>query len=93
MIIISAAAAGIYFGALKTLEYFNHKNNLLPEVALNRNAALTAADGNNRNELTEKEIIKTFNRAREHFVENRDNNAQIEINRTAFFKCFRKCKR
>ena len=83
-IIISAAAAGIYFGALKTLDYFNHKNNLIPEVSLNRNAALTAPEGKYEIELTEKEIIKTFDRAREHFVENRDNNAQIEINRLMY---------
>ena len=85
IIILSAALSfGLYFSAVKTIDYIKNKNNLLPEIALNRNAAITADDGKYELELTEKEIIKTFERAREHFVENRDNTAQIEINRILF---------
>ncbi len=86
LIIILAAAlsGGLYFSAVKTINYIKNKNNLIPEIALNRNAAITADDGKYELELTEKEIIKTFERAREHFVDNRDNTAQIEINRILF---------
>ena len=42
---------------------------------------IIASDGSYELELTEKEIIKSFERARENFVDNKDNNAQIEINR------------
>ena len=77
-------SAALYFSAVKILDYYDKKNNLLPDVVIGRNEKLTAPDGQYEIELTEKEILKTFDRAREHFVENRDNNAQIEINRLLF---------
>ena len=80
----AALAAVLYFSALKITDYYNSKNSLIPDVALNRNAELISESGDFELELTEKEILKTFDRAREHFVENRDNNAQIEINRLLF---------
>ena len=80
----AALSAAVYFSAVWILDYYNNKNNLIPEVVLNRNEKLTAPDGKYDIELTEKDIIKTFDRAREHFVENRDNSAQIEINRLLF---------
>ena len=87
-VIITAAAAALssvlYFSAVKIIDHYNSRNSLIPDVVLNRNAVLTSDNGEYEIELTEKEILKTFDRAREHFVENRDNSAQIEINRLLF---------
>ena len=81
LIIVSAISAGIYFSSLKTISYIKEKNNILPEVMISNYSDIIASDGSYELELTEKEIIKSFERARENFVDNKDNNAQIEINR------------
>jgi tetratricopeptide (TPR) repeat protein len=80
-VIIGIAAGGIYFGSLKTISYIQNKNNILPEVTLDKNMGIVLSEGNFELELSEKDIIKTFNRARKNFIDNRDNESQIEINR------------
>ena len=80
-LIISIAAGGIYFASLKTISYFQNKNNILPEVILDKSMSIVLSEGNFELEMSEKDVIRSFDRARRNFIDNRDNEAQIEINR------------
>ena len=84
LVLTLSISAGLYFSAVKTINYIKNRNNIYPEVSIDKNSNLTAENGYFEIDLTEKEIIKTFDRARKHFVDNNDNSAQIEINRLLF---------
>ncbi len=75
-LIISALS----FLSYKSYFYIKNKNSQIPEITL-KNTDKIVSTGNFELDLSEKEIIRSFDRARESFIDNNTNETQIEINR------------
>lgn len=81
LIVIIALSSGLFFSTRYLLTRFGRKNNILSEITISRNLQEIIGTEKAKIELEGREIVKAFESAKKYFLDNRDNDARIEINR------------
>ena len=71
----------LFFTSKHVIEKINISRNPFPELTISRNLNDIVTTGDFIVELEPREIVTTFETARRYFINNRDNEARIEINR------------
>ena len=80
-IIILSFSTGIFFTAKLFLLKFSKNNSILSELTISRNLQEIIGTGEFKIKLEGREIVESFEDAKKLFLDNKDNEARIEINR------------
>ncbi len=82
-IILSALIilTGLFFTSNYLLKNLKKSRNLYPELTISRNLNDIVAEGEFKIELQAREIVALFESAKNYFIDNKDNEARIDINK------------
>ena len=72
---------GLFVASKYVIRNINRSRNLYPELAISRNLNDIVAAGDFKIELQSREIVSLFESAKNNYIDNKDNEARISINK------------